>query len=535
VLSVEPADSRTVRRRAIQVVLANTGEQPVRVRLDALGDADLAVELDADDVDLDPHQTIRIPGQVRALRPRVVGSTRRSPFHVVATGARAPQRFDGSVALRPLLTSTVLKAVAITMVSLLWIGAVLAALPLVSQVVADRSQEQAKKPSDESTDGGGDGGTDGGTDGGSDGGGTEEAPAGPPPLVPGVRVAGQVTGSEPAGVQVTVAPASAFTPAGTETPPSTASGADRRLVALAALTSPGRAAAAALAAAETSPSTDAGKVLGLALPVELTEQASQRRSTTTDEKGTWAFADLSATGRYLIVLSKPGYQTQRFMVTGAEAAAAPLTLEMVPGNGRMSGTITGPAGAAGGVEITLSDGTTTVTTRTATTGRVGRWEVDGLSTPSTYLVTAGTERLGAQSVLVRLEADGTRTVNLALRSGVATLSGTVRGTDSLGGFGGLGGLTVTASAGELQFTTPEQFLLSMKADDLNQAVRRIVSRPMKIKIVAGAAPAAAAAPAIKAQKAPEDEASARAMANPEVKRFQEVFGGHIRTVRNLKE
>ena len=151
VLSVEPADSRTVRRRAIQVVLANTGEQPVRVRLDALGDADLAVELNADDVDLDPHQTIRIPGQVRALRPRVVGSTRRSPFHVVATGARAPQRFDGSVALRPLLTSTVLKAVAITMVSLLWIGAVLAALPLVSQVVADRSQEQATKPSDEST------------------------------------------------------------------------------------------------------------------------------------------------------------------------------------------------------------------------------------------------------------------------------------------------------------------------------------------------------------------------------------------------
>ena len=118
----------------------------------------------------------------------------------------------------------------------------------------------------------------------------------------------------------------------------------------------------------------------------------------------------------------------------------------------MSGTITGPDGPAGGVEITLSDGTTTVTTRTATSGRVGYWEVDGLSTPSTYLVTAATERLGAQSVLVRLDADGTRTVNLALRNGVATLSGTVRGTDSLGGFGGLGGLTVTATAGEVTRT-----------------------------------------------------------------------------------
>lgn len=445
VLSVEPADSRAVRRKPIQVVLANTGEQAVRVRLDALGDADLAVDLDATDVDLAAHQTVRIPGQVRALRPRVVGSTQRSPFHVVATGARAPQRFDGSVALRPLLTSTVLKAVAITMVSLLWVGAVLAALPLVSQVVADRSQEQAKEPSGPPDDGTG---AEGGEGGGSDGSAPEEPPP-PGPVVPGVRVAGQVTGAEPAGVQVQVAPASAFAPEGTETPPPTAAGLDRRLVALAA---PGRLAATVLAAASATPPTGAGKVLGTALPVELTDEASQRRSTTTDEKGTWAFADLSATGRYLIVLSKPGYQTQRFLVTGAEAAAAPLELEMVPGNGRMSGTVTGPDGAAGGVEITLSDGTTTVTTRSATSGRVGYWEVDGLSTPSTYLVTAGTERLGAQSVLVRLEADGTRTVNLALRSGVATLAGTVRGTDSLGGFGGLGGLTVTASAGEVTRT-----------------------------------------------------------------------------------
>jgi len=45
--------------------------------------------------------------------------------------------------------------------------------------------------------------------------------------------------------------------------------------------------------------------------------------------------------------------------------------------------------------------------------------------------------------------------------------------------------TVAASANELQFITPEEFMLSMNADDLNQAVRRIVGRPLKIKIVAG--------------------------------------------------
>jgi DNA polymerase-3 subunit gamma/tau len=93
--------------------------------------------------------------------------------------------------------------------------------------------------------------------------------------------------------------------------------------------------------------------------------------------------------------------------------------------------------------------------------------------------------------------------------------------------------TVAASASELRFTTPEEFRLGMKPDDINQAVRRILGRPMKIEIISGAAPAPAAASLVR--KAPESETSARALANPEVKRFQEIFGGQIRTVRNLKE
>jgi DNA polymerase III subunit gamma/tau len=94
--------------------------------------------------------------------------------------------------------------------------------------------------------------------------------------------------------------------------------------------------------------------------------------------------------------------------------------------------------------------------------------------------------------------------------------------------------SVVASAAELQFTTPEEFMLGMKPDDINQAVRRILGRPMKIKIITGQGASEPSAP-VKPQKAPENETSARALANPEVQRFQEVFGGQIRTVRNLKE
>jgi DNA polymerase-3 subunit gamma/tau len=94
--------------------------------------------------------------------------------------------------------------------------------------------------------------------------------------------------------------------------------------------------------------------------------------------------------------------------------------------------------------------------------------------------------------------------------------------------------TVTASANELRFTTPEEFRLGMKPNDINQAVQRIVGRPMKIEIATGQGSEPAATPNI-VRKAPESETSARALANPEVKRFQELFGGQIRTVRNLKE
>ena len=94
--------------------------------------------------------------------------------------------------------------------------------------------------------------------------------------------------------------------------------------------------------------------------------------------------------------------------------------------------------------------------------------------------------------------------------------------------------TVTASTNELRFTTPEEFRLAMKPDDINQAVRRILGRPLKIEITTGQGSAAAAAGPV-VRKAPESETSARALANPEVKRFQELFGGQIRTVRNLKE
>jgi DNA polymerase-3 subunit gamma/tau len=87
------------------------------------------------------------------------------------------------------------------------------------------------------------------------------------------------------------------------------------------------------------------------------------------------------------------------------------------------------------------------------------------------------------------------------------------------------------SPGELVFTTPKMYQLYLKQAEFEAAAKRIAGRPVRVTIKVGE-PVRSAAPAPKR----EDEATARALAHPEVKRFQEVFpGAQVRTVRNLKD
>ncbi len=88
--------------------------------------------------------------------------------------------------------------------------------------------------------------------------------------------------------------------------------------------------------------------------------------------------------------------------------------------------------------------------------------------------------------------------------------------------------------GELLITTTKAYKLALREDDLRKAVDQAASRPMRIKVVVGEVEQSAA-PLAAPVSNHEDEAAKRAMANPEVQRFQEVFDGKIYKVRNLKE
>jgi DNA polymerase-3 subunit gamma/tau len=91
---------------------------------------------------------------------------------------------------------------------------------------------------------------------------------------------------------------------------------------------------------------------------------------------------------------------------------------------------------------------------------------------------------------------------------------------------------ITESNGELLFTTPEEFKLALNEKDILKVVQKVAGRPMRIKVTAGTVDVAEVPKA----RPPQDDVSERALAHPEVRRFQETFpDAQVRVVRNLKE
>jgi DNA polymerase-3 subunit gamma/tau len=91
---------------------------------------------------------------------------------------------------------------------------------------------------------------------------------------------------------------------------------------------------------------------------------------------------------------------------------------------------------------------------------------------------------------------------------------------------------ITELNNELRFLTPEEFSLAMNEKDILKVVQKVAGRPMRIKIKLGVPNPAE----ITKTAPPQDDVAERALAHPEVRRFQETFpDAQVRVVRNLKE
>ncbi|MEN6533929.1 MAG: DNA polymerase III subunit gamma/tau [Bryobacteraceae bacterium] len=94
---------------------------------------------------------------------------------------------------------------------------------------------------------------------------------------------------------------------------------------------------------------------------------------------------------------------------------------------------------------------------------------------------------------------------------------------------------VTEASGELRFLTPKEFKLSMKDADIRRALAHLGAPSMRFKVTIGESAPDAPESAAPAPPPDEDEEKNRALSHPEVQRFRDIFGGEVRTVRNLKE
>jgi DNA polymerase-3 subunit gamma/tau len=93
---------------------------------------------------------------------------------------------------------------------------------------------------------------------------------------------------------------------------------------------------------------------------------------------------------------------------------------------------------------------------------------------------------------------------------------------------------IAISGADLNVVAPKSYALYFNDRAMADAAREVFGRPLRVKFAADDA-GEPAAPLTPAAGKSEEEVNARALANPEVQRFREVFGGEVRKVRNLKE
>lgn len=478
--TLEPPEVRGGGRGRAELVLRNRSRAPIGVDYSTSSpDRDLRVGLRRAPRLIEPGQEIRVRARLAATRP-LIGASRRRPYVVQVRAKGTPVYVEGAFVQRALVAPWLTKMLAIVAVVALWAAVAIVGIQHLSKNVNKTANQRASNSAPlapqsgpaggSGTGAGGSGasgsggsGSGGSGSGGSGSGGTGSGASGSTSSAAGVaaspagssRLTGRVAAAQPGGVTVTLQPAglsgsSSTGGATTTSASSSGSGSDMTL-----------------ASAEMPLYKLYGASL-LSAPVRSASATVDQMTTTTTADGFWAFAGISKPGYYLVTFSKPGYATAEYVVS-VPGGGRPVALQarMVPGDGALAGTVRGPSGPLGGVQLTITDGTVTLTTRTPTVGSTGAWAVHGLSTPDTYLVTATLPGYSTQTTLVTLGAGSDATgVNLTMAPGLGSVSGIVVSTRTGQPVGGLSVTVSNAAASRTTTTTTVASVGSYTVPDL---------------------------------------------------------------------
>jgi hypothetical protein len=425
-LQLEPPHVIGRGKKSLGAAVHNKNGEPVSVGLRGEApDGDVSFGFNPPRLTLGPGERAVVPVELRGRRPGF-GDPRLRPFTVTAQSTGEPVQAPGSFTQRPWVPISLTKALAMLAVLALWATAMIVGL---RRLTADEEEPATAADVAAIEAEAGAGGEGGGESGGGAGEGGAGEPEGDEAGAGGggqssTEVGGLIQNDEPEGVLVLIRPVSLVEDLTGQPEQANAVRQLRR--------------------------ASIFKLLGPLVTQESPQVRLETMTMTTTEDGEWGFAGVPAPGFYEVRFAKPGYGTASRIVTLTEDAK-PVTLDVTlePGDGSLGGLVTADGAPLGGVDVSITDGTVTYTTRTPTSGDVGRWSVGGIGTPATYLATFTRRGFGTETALIELPAGGSDTVNVAMRPGLGSVTGTV-----LGPLGEpLGGLKVTATDGTITRTT----------------------------------------------------------------------------------
>ena len=206
---------------------------------------------------------------------------------------------------------------------------------------------------------------------------------------------------------------------------------------------------------EVSGSIDVGDATGvtvsLVVPGQLNPDGSSVIATVpVGPDGSFSFPDVPSPGVFQLIVEAPGFAPETRDVVlqpGRELGGVEISLR--PGNGIISGTVSGPGGALGGARVVATDGSRTIETVSLTEGAVGTFAIRDLATPGQYTVTVTRDGYTSEASAVSLDPNQTTaTVNARL----IPATGSIQGRSLLDGVPGRG-LTVSINGGTVNRTT----------------------------------------------------------------------------------
>ena len=173
---------------------------------------------------------------------------------------------------------------------------------------------------------------------------------------------------------------------------------------------------------------------------------------TLDSSGQFSLANVPSPALYQLVVTEPGYapSVQNISLDGGVPRTG-ITITLSKGGGSVSGTVSSTSGPLGEATVSASDGTTTVSTVTETTpGAVGNFTLSNLPTPDNLTLVISDAGYATQTLSLSIGADQQlKGENVTLTSGVGSVSGTATTINGAPA----GGVTVTASNGQITRTT----------------------------------------------------------------------------------